>query len=251
VPVSDGDVFARIICGVDRSPEGLEAVRQAALLAPAEARLLLVRVLEPNLPVEYVRLAPTELEQARTVVAEPRSAEVLLVRGHPVSVLRGEAERERATLLAVGIHRARRSEGVIERSVATALLHDAPCSVLVARVPLEPAAFPRSIVVGLDGSPQAAAALRVAAGLAARVGCPVAALTALGGEVDREGVGRALADTRGVEHVEEDRPPVEALVGAEADLLVVGSRGLRGLHALGSVSERVANRALCSTLVVR
>jgi nucleotide-binding universal stress UspA family protein len=36
-----------------------------------------------------------------------------------------------------------------------------------------------------------------------------------------------------------------------ADLLVVGSRGLHGLRALGSVGERVANQASCSVLVVR
>ena len=37
----------------------------------------------------------------------------------------------------------------------------------------------------------------------------------------------------------------------DADLLVVGSRGLHGVRALGSVSERVAHRAPCSVLVVR
>jgi nucleotide-binding universal stress UspA family protein len=49
------------------------------------------------------------------------------------------------------------------------------------------------------------------------------------------------------------RPPVDALVAAsaEADLLVIGSRGLHGLASLGSVSERVAHRAHCSVLVVR
>jgi nucleotide-binding universal stress UspA family protein len=47
--------------------------------------------------------------------------------------------------------------------------------------------------------------------------------------------------------------PATALVAAaaEADLLVVGSRGLHGLKALGSVSERVAHRARCSVLIVR
>ena len=38
---------------------------------------------------------------------------------------------------------------------------------------------------------------------------------------------------------------------ADADLLVVGSRGLHGFKALGSVSERVAYEAACSVLVVR
>jgi nucleotide-binding universal stress UspA family protein len=53
----------------------------------------------------------------------------------------------------------------------------------------------------------------------------------------------------------EDLPdePVQALVSAtaDADLMIVGSRGLHGLKALGSVSERVAHRVDCSTLVVR
>ena len=47
--------------------------------------------------------------------------------------------------------------------------------------------------------------------------------------------------------------PVDVLVAsaADADLLVVGSRGLRGLKSLGSVSERVAHQARCSVLIVR
>lgn len=47
--------------------------------------------------------------------------------------------------------------------------------------------------------------------------------------------------------------PVRALVGASGivDLVVVGSRGLHGLKALGSVSERVAHEAEGSVLVVR
>jgi nucleotide-binding universal stress UspA family protein len=50
-----------------------------------------------------------------------------------------------------------------------------------------------------------------------------------------------------------DGRPVDALVAAAAgaDLLVVGSRGVHGLRALGSVSERVAHEAACSVLVVR
>jgi nucleotide-binding universal stress UspA family protein len=51
----------------------------------------------------------------------------------------------------------------------------------------------------------------------------------------------------------EDGNPVDVLVGAaeQADLLVLGSRGLVGVRALGSVSERVAHKARCSVLVVR
>lgn len=50
------------------------------------------------------------------------------------------------------------------------------------------------------------------------------------------------------------RPGAAIVAAAErsgADLVVVGSRGLHGLRALGSVSERVAHTASCSALVVR
>jgi nucleotide-binding universal stress UspA family protein len=42
-----------------------------------------------------------------------------------------------------------------------------------------------------------------------------------------------------------------AVLSELADLVVVGSRSLRGLPALGSVSERVAHEARCAVLVVR
>lgn len=47
--------------------------------------------------------------------------------------------------------------------------------------------------------------------------------------------------------------PVVNLVDAsiQADLVVMGSRGLHGARSLGSVSERVAHRAHSSVLVVR
>ena len=51
--------------------------------------------------------------------------------------------------------------------------------------------------------------------------------------------------------VHDRHSPVHALSDADADLVVVGSRGLHGLRALGSVSERVAHRARASVLVVR
>ena len=46
--------------------------------------------------------------------------------------------------------------------------------------------------------------------------------------------------------------PSTHLLGAwaGADLLVVGSRGLHGVSALGSVSERLAHEAHCSVLIV-
>ncbi len=54
-----------------------------------------------------------------------------------------------------------------------------------------------------------------------------------------------------VEVVASAGPAAHALAATPADLLVVGSRGLSGVLALGSVSERVAHEAATSVLVVR
>jgi nucleotide-binding universal stress UspA family protein len=123
--------------------------------------------------------------------------------------------------------------------------------VLVARAGVEPGAFPRSIVAGVDGSTPSLWAAAVAQDVGTRLGVPVRLLAA-GGAGPHE-LDLAALEESGltVEHAESK--PVDALLEAtaEADLVVVGSRGVRGLKALGSVSERVAHQATCSVLVLR
>jgi nucleotide-binding universal stress UspA family protein len=64
-------------------------------------------------------------------------------------------------------------------------------------------------------------------------------------------------DATGVEPavVEPGGKPAERIAEAARDdragLVVIGSRGLGGLKALGSVSERVVHAAPCSVLVAR
>ncbi|MGZ8708280.1 MAG: universal stress protein, partial [Gaiellaceae bacterium] len=107
-----------------------------------------------------------------------------------------------------------------------------------------------SIVVGVDGSPESAAAYAAARHLAQRFGAKLWPVVAHGGK----GVDRHLAETiAGTQHDDLLDEPVTALVAAtaDADLLIVGSRGLHGLKSLGSVSERVAHQARSSVLIVR
>jgi len=152
----------------------------------------------------------------------------------PPALLR-EAEARRATLLALG-------------GPAATALHEAPCSVLVARAP-QSGAFPGRIVVGIDGSPEADRALLVAQALAGRFDAALRVVAALDGKgVDLGWIHLRMPFADVVETA-----PVDALVEAaeEADLLVVGCRGLHGTGALGSVGEQVAHRAACSVLLVR
>ena len=118
------------------------------------------------------------------------------------------------------------------------LLHEAPASVLLARAPFDPAAFPSRVVVGLDGSEASLYALSVAARLCED---PASSLTVVIARLD-VGIELDELERRPAPHpVRVDRHrPVEALVDAasRADLLVVGSRGVGGVRALGSVSER-------------
>lgn len=250
-------VFETVICGIDGTPEAVEAARQAARLATPEARLVLLEVVNPGAAApagEAITASVDELEaEAREALEQARSeigrGELCQLKGLPVPTLLRALEREAADLVVLGAHHRSRAVGIVLGSVATAMLHDAPCSVLVARRGEEAEWFPRSIVAGLDGSPESRAALAAAREVAGRTGASLAALAALGREDARVEAIRAAAGD--VPLVEVDRGPVDALVAADADLLVLGSRGLHGLRALGSVSERVAHRAPCSVLVVR
>ncbi len=249
--------FGRVVCGVDESPESLEALRQVERLRPSDGSLHLVTVAELSLAVhggwaaahlleEIESGARHALERARE---ESNATSSRLVEGSPARGLLQEIERVRATLVALGSHDNSRSVGILLGTTATTLLHEAPCSVLLARAPADPSGFPSSIVVGVDGSSTAPRCVRSGprARRAART-FPCACWSQAGGKpVHIDG----LRLVPGLDW--DDRKPLDALLDASAntDLLVVGSRGLHGFAALGSVSERVAHRAACSVLVVR
>jgi nucleotide-binding universal stress UspA family protein len=241
-------MFERVVCGVDGSAESLEAVRQADVVLAPGGRLVLVSVVDLSDTIHF-QIAPTAihaarralaradeldretlaaLEAARAAVRHATDVVTLQAAGPPAGVLVETVVGENAGLAVVGTHGRGRISGIALGSVATRMLHRAPCSVLVAR-PGDGDWAPGEIVVGVDGSPEAEAALAAAEALGARFGSTLSSL-----EVD-------------------DRRPAHRLIDAArgADLLVVGSRGTHGARSLGSVSERVAHEASCSVLVVR
>jgi nucleotide-binding universal stress UspA family protein len=238
-PDARASIFGRVLVGIDDSPESMEAARQAAILATGPVTLLAAYDITQTIvgagmsPAPVVPLdegpirdrAEAALERAREEIGSNEPAGKI-ARGRAWEVLLDEIAAEHITLVAVGSHGAGRTKGILIGSTATELVHKAPCSVLVARKPLKD--FPRSIVVGVDGSKEAAVADAVAEALAERFGAQLRRLENLPHRVS------GLVDA-----------------AIEAELLVVGSRGLHGVKALGSVSERVAHEARCSVLVVR
>ena len=236
------DVFRSVVCGVAGTQGSTEALRQAERLLSPGGKLHLVAVAESGLAE-----AERALDEARALAA-PATARV--VEGEPTACLLEAIQREGGTTVAVGTHVRWRAAGVLLGSTTTELLHEAPCSVFVARPPDGTDRFPATMLVGVDGSPPSLAAAEVALALAERLEaeCVVVTATGRGHHVDLAAIRERFP---GVEPYE--RGPVGALAdfSHEVDLLVVGSRGLHGVRALGSVSERVAHQAHCSVLVVR
>jgi nucleotide-binding universal stress UspA family protein len=253
---SGPSIFGHIVVGIDGTQASLEACRQAARLAEVDAVIDAATVVHIA-PVSEGETSGrgSDVLQLEAESAIAQAAPILGDRGR-TSFLDGfvdaalieHLERSGATLLALGTHGHHRVTEILIGGVAGVLLHKAPCSVLIARLAEPIEGFPRSLVVGVDGSPQADQALGVARRLATRFEVPLREIVATNDGVDLSSV-QLRAPL--VEIV--DERPVAALVEASkgAGLLIVGSRGLHGLRALGSVSERLAHRAACSVLVVR
>jgi nucleotide-binding universal stress UspA family protein len=259
-------VFDRIVCGVDGTDESRDAVNQVARLAHESSRVFLCSVWSTGAgislgwspPIAGTATFPkgeltAAVDATRPLLPASMTVETVVVEGPAGPMMLTEARRHEATLVAVGSHDHRRLTGIVLGSVAAQLLHESPCPVLMARGPSEHR-FPATVMVAADGSPESLQAIRVAAETAHRLGASLEAIVATGGRGDVDlGAVRQALDDAGMDIAlrEDPRPPVEALTRLDPDLLVIGSRGLRGLGSLGSVSERVAHDARCSVLVVR
>ena len=253
--------FHCAVCGVDGSPEAAEAARQAARLVAANAKMLLVGVVDPWRVILDLRgrdpqvVSATEREHAEANLDQAAAAipagirlEKRVLEGQPGPTLIEEALREGADLLVVGSHGRSRRRGILLGSVATLAAHQGPCPVLIAR-PTDTSAFPTGMVVGVDGSDEGWQAWRVAGNIADRRG--VAARAIIASDAGDTTVATVRERLPGVQLLEGQAAHVLAEAVSPGDLLALGARGLGGVLALGSVSERVAHHAACSVLIVR
>lgn len=206
--------------------------------------------------------------------------------GHPVETILRVAQQESVDLVVVG---SRGLQGVKELflgSVSSAIMHHARCAVLIVRgrdVPPPRDAFQR-IVLASDGSARARRAGAVAIEMAQKFATTLTVLNVaidlssvslpedeetLVGDLAPEVIARrqldlvrqnlgGMAKEAGVNcsYVQKQGHPYEVIVRFaeqhDADLVVVGSRGLGGFEQMlvGSVSNYVAHHSPCPVLVV-
>ena len=250
--------FGSIVCGVDDSAPSLEAARQAALLTDHDAALRYASISsELESPQDAHRALRRALDvgvrlgAGPTLVAEhaedPSGRLLELAGGHD--------------LLVVGIGAHSRAAGIALGSTASIAVHRSPVPVLVARRPPDGVEFPARILLASDGTPLSDGATELAARIAARHGSSVFIVAARDGEAPfRQGLAEHAAEivaATGIEPEVLDEPgPAHRAVArvareVNAALIVTGSRGLTGVSALRSVSERIAHAAPCSVLVAR
>jgi nucleotide-binding universal stress UspA family protein len=267
--------ITRIVCGIEPVGRGVLAAGQAARLAPEDAPVVLVGAADVAavglsqpiggdidmgpMPVgpytsldELESAVRAELERAAATLGGRRGVATRIEVGGLAEALDQVSAEEDGSLLALDAPQEGRMFGIIDGEPATWLLHESARPLLLARGSQDDRAFPRSVAVGVDGSAPAAAAAEAAGEIAQRCGAGLRLVVARGG---RGGGAGALDELRARlpphELVEDPKSAVHALSEVDADLVVVGSRGLHGLRALGSVSERVAHGSHASVLVVR
>jgi nucleotide-binding universal stress UspA family protein len=260
--------FRHILCAVDGSPSALEGVRQAAALAGPETTIDLVAVCDGSGDGQTA-WTPLPCERAERYIHEARRvldgtvANVTTRAAHGYPAWRQLLEEaEGCDLVVVGRHGASRALAITFGSTASSVIHHAHRSVLVAVAPPPGRGFPGRILVAAGGPGHPEVAVRMAGRIARHTGTDE--ITLLRVDWARRARPQALAD--GIAQVRETSgiEPDEIIVGGsphraipefaareEASLAVLGTRGLGGVRALRSVSERVAHHAPCSVLIVQ
>lgn len=266
--------ITRVVCAIESGAQSTVVARQAIALAPAGAPVMLVgavdleaaeRAMQPMsgemdtgqliapIPVGAAQMLSDamreDLETAKTAVADLADASVTLFEGPLIVAMQEAAGEETGVLLAIDAPHERRTLAILGGEPATWLLHETTLPVLLGRGSSRPEPFPRSVAAGYDGGPTSTLAVEAAGEIAARAGAELRVVIAKGGP--EGGIGDLAGGLPAHEVVHDHHNAVHALSELDVDLVVVGSSGLHGLRALGSVSERVAHKAHASVLVVR
>ena len=265
-----------VIVGYDGSDRSRDALAFAEALAAAQDAQLIVACVHPYQPGssaigeagfdrEVRSGAQRTAESARELLARGEEAEFCAALGVSPAVGLGSVARERdADAIVVGSSSRGWLGQVLCGTVATQLVHDAPCAVGVAPVGYakdHPPAL-SSVGAAFDGSPASVRALHLAERLAARFRGRLRIIAVdegarhgetLSSEVD-EAVVAAPLNARAVGVLRHGDPARElALASADLDALLCGTHGYGRARrlVLGSVSTSLMGTARCPILIVQ
>lgn len=265
--LSLGPVFASVLCAVDGTRGSSAAVEQAAALAGADGHLTLLAVtaVKGSGVYQTAAISPAHakrlLDHAARIADEAGVASTRVVdpASPPSQVILDRAAQH--DLLALGAPATSWLGGMLIGSVTAAALGSFTTPLLAARSIPAGQDFARSIVVASDGLDGSDHLVDLAARLAHAKGANVTLVHAL--EVkSRAQPQRIEEQARTLELAVDGRSEVlvqagsarrvivEAAKSSNASLVVMGSRRLDGLRALGSVSRRVVHEAHCSVLLL-
>ena len=266
-PPKGSPPFDDVLCAVDGSRGSSVAVQQAIALCNSGATLHLIAVCHELRSGRHVQV---DLSESRAREALDKAtyaarhvgveASVELLHGAPTSDLL-LAEAAEHDLLVVGCHGGSRLGGIMLGSTATQVAHRAERPALIARRTIDGSDFPQSLLLATDGSPGSWAAARIATRLSQVHGSELRLVYVPDGThperyrevlkqltVIEKATGLSTTMVNNPGHVAERIG--EAARAAQSSLIVIGRRGVAGLKALGSVSERVVHLASCSVLAV-
>jgi nucleotide-binding universal stress UspA family protein len=260
--------FRKVLCGIDGSRAAASAADDAIAMAAPDGEVTFITCpwrIGQGL-VEKATLDPARAAKATDAalhVAHDACVDATVEVVHapdPTPVLLERAAQY--DLLVLGSHGGSRAAGIALGSTASAALHRADVPVLLSRHPAKGQTLFDDVLVASDATPESQRLVEVAQRVLPRVGRLT--IIHVSSREDDPGMHQRLVrqyDDLGEEA--QNRVDLRAVPGAaheeieraarddRATLVVLGSRGLHGLRALGSVSERVAHRVPCSVLVLR
>jgi nucleotide-binding universal stress UspA family protein len=202
--------------------------------------------------------------------------------GSPASVILEKADLWKPDLVVTGSHGRTAAGRFFFGSVSQKLVHEAHCSVRIARGSEKPSSEPVRLIIGIDGSKGAQSAVDVVAARHWPAGTEVRLvnacwkippttsqhmLTEIAHWIEDENARvKAMADAAFTKlkeaglhpsvAIKEEEPRILLLNEAEswkADCIFVGARGMGRIERflIGSVSSAIAARADCSVEVIR
>ncbi len=256
--------FRKILCGIEGSPASIEAARQAITLAGGvggELQFTAVYTsfeLGPDFHKETLEASLVEVADLAQEAGVSTSTQLREGR-YAIDVLLPEAQEH--DLLVLGTHGRSRASGFMFGSTATEAAHGTERPLLIAREAPGPDPFPKRILFASDGTSISFAPARVAAELAAALRLKLSVIHVQEGKREE---GESMLDQQvaeitricgeAPEVLTPDGGATKEIIDAAHDrscsLIVAGRRGLRGIKALGSVSERIVGGAECSVLLI-